>query len=85
MLCLKLQTEGASAMKKQTSLSNMEKAIDGLSPEEQLRLVERVAQRLRRTGLAKKDLEWSELYGLGKGLWKEDAQRYVSRSREDRG
>lgn len=72
-------------MKKQTSLSNIEKAIDGLSPEEQLRLVERVAQRLRRTGLAKKDLEWSELYGLGKGLWKEDAHRYVSRSREDRG
>ncbi len=72
-------------MKKQASLSNIEKAIEGLSAEEQLRLVERVAQRLRRTGIAKKDLEWSELYGLGKGLWKEDAQRYVSRSREDRG
>ena len=71
-------------MRRQSALNNIERAIAGLSPEEQLRLVERLAQRLRRTGLAKKDLEWSELYGLGKGLWKEDAQRYVSRSREDR-
>ncbi len=72
-------------MKKQTSLDNIEKAIEDLSPEEQLRLVERVAHRLRKTGIAKKDLEWGQLYGLGKGLWKEDAQRYVNRSREDRG
>jgi len=71
-------------MRRQSALNNIERAIEGLSPEEQLRLVERLAQRLRRTGLAKKDLEWSEFYGLGKGLWKEDAQRYVSRSREDR-
>ena len=53
-------------MKKQTSLNNIEKAIEDLSPEEQLRLVERVAHRLRRTGIAKKDLEWGQLYGLGK-------------------
>lgn len=72
-------------MKKQTSLNSIEKAIEGLSPEEQLRLVERVAHRLRRTSVVKKDLEWGQLYGLGKGLWKEDAQTYVSRSREDRG
>jgi hypothetical protein len=71
-------------MKKQTSLNNIEKAIEGLSPEEQLKLVERVAHRLRRTGIARKDLEWGQLYGLGKGLWKEDAQEYVNRSREDR-
>jgi hypothetical protein len=71
-------------MRRQSALNNIERAIEGLSPEEQLKLVERLAQRLRRTGLAKKDLEWSELYGLGKGLWKEDAQGYVSRSREDR-
>jgi hypothetical protein len=72
-------------MKKQTSLNNIEKAIESLSTEEQLKLVERVAHRLRRTGIARKDLEWGELYGLGKGLWKEDAQEYVNRSREDRG
>jgi hypothetical protein len=29
-------------------------------------------------------LDWNDLYGLGKGLWKEDAQAYVSLSREDR-
>ena len=31
------------------------------------------------------ELEWSRLYGLGKGLWeREDAQEYVDRLREDR-
>jgi hypothetical protein len=33
----------------------------------------------------KKELNWSKLYGLGKGLWKEqDAQEYVNRVREHR-
>ncbi|OPY70764.1 MAG: hypothetical protein A4E57_00381 [Syntrophorhabdaceae bacterium PtaU1.Bin034] len=80
-----LQTEDSHCHEKAASLNTIEKAIENLSPEEQLRLVEKVAHRLRRTGIAKKDLEWGQLYGLGKGLWKEDAQEYVNRSREDRG
>lgn len=31
-----------------------------------------------------KELDWKALYGLGKGLWKEDAQEYVNRLRENR-
>ena len=72
-------------MKKQGSLRSIEKIIEGLTPDEQLSLVETLAQRLRRKGLpARKDLDWRKLYGLGKSLWKEDAQKYVNRSRKDR-
>jgi len=34
--------------------------------------------------LGKKFADWGELYGLGKELWKEDAQEYVNHLREDR-
>ncbi|MCX5803954.1 MAG: hypothetical protein NTU69_10570 [Proteobacteria bacterium] len=72
-------------MRKQAAVENIEKAIEGLTPQEQLRLVEKLAQQLRKTVLIpKKELNWGKLYGLGKGLWNEDAQKYVSRSREDR-
>ena len=72
-------------MRKQVALKNIEKVIEELTPQDQLKLVERLAQRLRKTGLViKKEVDWNELYGLGKGLWKEDAQNYVDRLREDR-
>ncbi|MFH2004763.1 MAG: hypothetical protein ABIK27_08555 [Bacteroidota bacterium] len=33
----------------------------------------------------KKELDWTKLYGVGRGLWKdEDAQKYVNRLREER-
>ena len=72
-------------MRKQAHLEKIEKVIEDLTPREQLKLVEKLAQRLRKTGLAtKKGLDWDKLYGLGKGLWgKEDAQDYVKRQRED--
>jgi hypothetical protein len=70
-----------------TNLVKIEKEVEKLSPEEQLRLVEKLAHKLRKTGLAmKKELDWKNLYGLGKGLWRgEDAQEYVNRLRENRG
>jgi hypothetical protein len=73
-------------MWKVVTLEKIEKEIRKLSPEEQLELVEKLARQLRRTGIArKKELDWIKLYGLGKGLWKdEDAQTYVRRIREDR-
>jgi hypothetical protein len=73
-------------MPKGTNLVKIEKEVEKLSPEEQLRLVEKLAHKLRKTGLAmKKELDWKNLYGLGKGLWKgEDAQEYVNRLRENR-
>jgi hypothetical protein len=68
------------------SLERIEKEIERLSPKDQLKLVEKLAHQLRKTGIAvKKELDWKNLYGLGKGLWKgEDAQDYVNRLREDR-
>jgi len=73
-------------MRKGIALKKIEKEIEKLPAEEQLKLVEKLAHQLRKKGLAaKKDLDWSKLYGIGKGLWKgEDAQEYVNRLREDR-
>jgi len=73
-------------MIKGVSLEKIEKELERLSPEEKLRLMERVVRQLRKTGLGKKkEVDWSKLYGLGKGLWKgEDAQDYVERLRKER-
>ncbi|HHT9126983.1 MAG TPA: hypothetical protein ACFYD6_14385 [Candidatus Brocadiia bacterium] len=73
-------------MRRGITLEKIEKEIERLTPQEQLKLVERLAHQLRKTGLTmKKELSWNKLYGLGKGLWKgEDAQEYVNRLREDR-
>lgn len=73
-------------MPRGTNLGKIEKEVEKLSPQEQLKLVEKLAHKLRKTGLAmKKELDWNNLYGLGKGLWKgEDAQEYVNRLRENR-
>lgn len=72
-------------MPKASVLGKIEKEVDKLSPQDQLRLVEKLVHRLRETGIStKRPLEWSGFYGLGKGLWKEDAQQYVDRMREER-
>ena len=73
-------------MNKTLELEKIEKQIESLQPKDQLKLVERIAALLRKSGLSvKKEVEWSGLYGLGKGLWdNEDAQSYVDRLREDR-
>jgi hypothetical protein len=72
-------------MRKQANVENIERAIEGLTREEQLRIVEKIARQLRRVPAASvKELDWGKFYGLGKGLWNEDAQEYISRSREDR-
>ena len=67
-------------------LPKIAKDIEQLSLQEQLLLVETIVHRLRTTGMTEeKALDWSELYGLGKGLWNdEDAQEYVDRLRSDR-
>lgn len=72
-------------MPRASTLEKIEKEVERLSPQEQLKLVEKLAHQIKKTGIAmKKQLDWSGLYGLGKGLWKEDAQEYVNRLREDR-
>ena len=73
-------------MRKIVTFENIEKEIEKLTPQEQLKLVERVAHQLRKTVLVpEKELDLNKLYGLGKGLWKgEDAQEFVNRLREER-
>ena len=73
-------------MRKGAALGKIEKEIEKLTPQEKLRLSERLIHQLRKGKLSvKKELDWNKLYGLGKGLWKgEDAQEYVNRLREDR-
>ena len=73
-------------MRKGAALGKIEKEIEKLTPQEKLRLAERLIHQLRKGKLSiKKELDWNKLYGLGKGLWKgEDAQEYVNRLREDR-
>ncbi len=73
-------------MPRATTFGKIEKEIEGLSPEDQLKLVEKLAHQLRKSRItAKRELDWKGLYGLGKGLWKgEDAQEYVNRLREER-
>ena len=73
-------------MRKLATFEIIEREIEKLKPQEQLKLVRRLTHRLRKTRVSmKKELDWKELYGLGKGLWKkEDAQKYVNRLREER-
>jgi hypothetical protein len=73
-------------MTKGITLERIEREIERLTTTEQLKLAEKLARQLRKSGLpVKKGLNWDKLYGLGKGLWKgEDAQDYVSRLRENR-
>ena len=66
-------------MPKAVAIEKIEKEIEKLTPQQQLKLVEKLAHYLRKTGLTvKKELDWKGLYGLGKGLWKENAQSYIS-------
>ena len=72
-------------MPRSVTLEKIEKELERLTTQEQLKLLERLAHQLRTKRLTmKKELNWNELYGLGKGLWKEDAQEYINRVREDR-
>ncbi len=73
-------------MPKTVTIDKLEREIEKLPTQDQLKLVERLAHHLRKTGLSmKKELDLTKLYGLGKGLWSgEDAQAYVNHLREDR-
>lgn len=72
-------------MVKSPNLRKIERELENLSLGDQEKLTARLAQRLRQGRREKKSCNWKKLYGLGKGLWREeDAQDYVNRLREDR-
>jgi len=69
-------------MPKTVAIEKIEKEIEKLTPQQKLKLIEKLAHYLRKTGITvKKELNWKGLYGLGKGLWKEDAQSSINRLR----
>ena len=69
-----------------TPLEIIKKQSAKLSLHDHIELLELLARQLReKSSSARQELDWSELYGLGKGLWdQEDAQDYVDRIKEDR-
>ncbi len=73
-------------MKSVDNLEKIERQIIDLPVSEQIHLIERIARRVRsaqtKSGAS---LNWNDLYGMGKGLWKgDDAQDYVNRARKER-
>jgi hypothetical protein len=73
-------------MQKNKTLTKIEKEIDKLTSDQQLKLLERLIHRIKLMKKRhKRELDWKKLYRLGKGLWNnEDAQEYVNWSRQDR-
>lgn len=65
-------------------LKQIEKEISGLTPSELLEVVELIIGKLKKYQVRfEEQLDLRELYGTGKGLWREDAQKYVDSLRED--
>ncbi len=73
-------------MPSSSTIAEIEREINSLSLDEQLKLMEKLARQLRKSGLSRTmEPDWENLYGSGKDLWKvEDAQEYVNSLREDR-
>ena len=67
-------------------ITMLTKQAETLTLPEYIELIEYLVHRLREKNIpAQEQLDWQELYGLGKGLWvNEDAQEYVNRLREER-
>ncbi len=50
-----------------------------------MELLEKLARQLRIEEQSEKEqLNWDQLYGIGKGVWNMDAQAYVDQLREER-
>jgi hypothetical protein len=67
-------------------LQTIEEEAAKLSLRDHIKLMEALARQLReKSESAKQGLDWSAMYGMGKGLWgKQDAQDYVDGLRENR-
>lgn len=68
-----------------TKLEQIEEILKTLSPNEQLLLVERIAQHLRQTEKKEKSIRhWREFRGLGKEIWKGiDTEKYIEKLRKE--
>ncbi len=69
----------------QTGLDNIWQVARGLSRLEKLKLMELLVHQLKVENETQEDsITWEEMYGIGSGIWKDDAQQYVNRLREER-
>ena len=66
------------------TLRRVEEEAVRLPPNERLELVEHLVHSLRRRTTPGARRTWRDLYGIGGGLWTQDAQDYVNQLREDR-
>lgn len=67
------------------SINNMLIEIEKLPMADKLELVEKVIHRLKIEQSDKPQVDWNELYGMGKGIWDGlDAQDYVNQLRAER-
>ena len=73
-------------MRTANNLEKIESQIMNLPVSEQIRLIERIARRVRSVQTKSViTLNWNDLYGTGRGIWEgDDAQGYVNRAREER-
>jgi hypothetical protein len=73
-------------MMQDSPLQTIEREAAKLSLRDHIKLMEALARQLReKSESAKHGLDWSAMYGIGKGLWEnQDAQDYVNGLREDR-
>ncbi|MBI5189123.1 MAG: hypothetical protein HZA22_00415 [Nitrospirae bacterium] len=72
-------------MPHKATVEEIEKEIEGLTRADRLKLLDRLSRNLGSPETAgRSSRKRDTLYGMGKGLWDEDAQEYVDRLREDR-
>ena len=73
-------------MRSHASIKDIENEVTKLPFSQKLELLENIVLQLKREKSPESGhtMNWSNLYGLGKGLWREDAQALVNRLREER-
>ena len=71
-------------MSQSNAVKRIEKEMELLSSEDLLVLLDGIVHRLKKSVKPPPSYNWEELYGVGSGLWEEDAQNHVERLREDR-
>jgi hypothetical protein len=67
------------------SIEKVYNDVKDLTMSEKLDLVQRIIQSIKHLKGNSENLDWTNLYGLGKGLWQDiDAQDYINQLRADR-
>ncbi len=68
-----------------STLEKIEKEAEKLNPQAQEKLLKWLSSNIQKNNKSsKKSLNWNNIYGIGKGLWNKDAQKYVNELRVNR-